>query len=243
MSRATELPHAQRVLAVGAHPDDVDLLCAGTLEKFRRQGAKVFIGIATNGDMGSMLLQPPELAKVREAEARASADVLGAELLWLGYPDEFLYDTAEARPVFIEMIRKAAPDLIITHTPDDYHPDHRAVSEAVFGASFVAAVPNVLTNTEVAPTIPPLYYMDSLGGVGFMPTDYVDITDTFDAKVRALECHESQMVWLKEYNDVDIIDFIEVTARFRGLACGARYAEGYRRAEVWPRVPSRRVLP
>ena len=87
----------RRVLAVGAHPDDIEILCAGTLARCRENGDTIVICVATNGDMGSMTHQPPELAKIREAEARASAAHLDAEFHWLAYTDEFLYPDHDTR--------------------------------------------------------------------------------------------------------------------------------------------------
>src|SRR5687768_10841177 len=193
-----------RVLAVGAHPDDVEILCAGTLAKCRVRGDEVVICVATNGEMGSMRIPPAELAGVREAEARESAAKIGAELIWLGYPDEFLYPDHDARMRFIEMIRRARPDAIITHAPNDYHQDHKTVSELVFVSSFIAAVPNVHTQTPTHPNIPSLFYMDTLAGNDFLPEEYVDISDTLQMKLEMLRCHKSQLEWLGDYNGIDI---------------------------------------
>ncbi|MFI5384728.1 MAG: PIG-L deacetylase family protein [Fimbriimonadales bacterium] len=232
-----------RVLAVGAHPDDIEILCAGTLARCRARGDTVVMCIATNGDKGHKDIKPPALARIREAEARASATMLGAELIWLGFEDEFIYPDHDTRLRFVQMIREARPDIIITHHPEDYHQDHRTVSELVFVSSFVAAIPNVETATANHGKIPALYYMDTLGGVGFMPSEYVNVTDTMALKCDMLRCHKSQLEWLHDYNGIDILDFMEVVARFRGLACGVRHAEGYTKAEVWPRVGAERVLP
>lgn len=233
----------RRVLAVGAHPDDIEILCAGTLARCVARGDTVILCVATNGNMGSMTLAPAELAEVRESEAKASAAILGAELIFLGYPDEFLYPDHDTRMRFIQMIRSARPDVIITHSPNDYHQDHRTVSDLVFVASFMAAVPHVETASPFHNAIPPLYYMDTLAGLGFEPTEYVDITETLDTKLAMLRCHQSQLEWLGDYNDIDIVEFVTVTARFRGLQCGARYAEGFRRADVWPRMTAGTMLP
>jgi len=228
----------RRVLAVGAHPDDIEILCAGTLARLRERGDTIILCVATNGNMGSMTIPPGELAAVREAEARESAALLGAELHWLGYADEFLYPDHATRMQFIEMIRVARPDVILTHSPDDYHQDHRTVSELVFVASFIAAVPHVETASPRHPAIPPLYYMDTLAGVNFLPTTHVDITGTLETKLRMLRCHRSQLEWLGNYNGIDIVEFVTTVARFRGLQSGVRFAEGFRRAEAWPRVPA-----
>lgn len=234
---------SQRILAVGAHPDDIEILCAGTLAKCRARGDEIVICVATNGNMGSMKIPPGELAGIREAEARESAGKLGADLIWLGFADEFIYHDHETRMRFIEMIRSARPDVIITHAPNDYHQDHRTVSELVFVSSFIAAVPNVKTESTRHEQIPPIYYMDTLAGVDFQPTDYVDIMETLETKLEMLRCHKSQLEWLGDYNGIDIVEFATTVARFRGLQSGVRYAEGFRRADAWPRVSTGRLLP
>lgn len=243
MSILTEDSRLRRILAIGAHPDDIEILCAGTLARCRARGDEIVICVATNGDMGSMKHAPPELAAMREAEARESAAKLDAEFHWLGYPDEFLYPDHDTRMRFIEMIRAARPDLILTHAPNDYHQDHRMVSELVFVSSFIGAVPNVKTLSPTHPQIAPIYYLDTLAGVDFLPTEYVDITETLDSKLAMLQCHKSQLEWLGDYNGIDIVEFATTVARFRGLQCGARYAEGFRRADAWPRVTTSRLLP
>ena len=80
-----------RVLAVGAHPDDLELLCGGTLAKYAQLGHHVTMAVATNGEVGSMTLTKEEIAAVRKAEAAAAAAVIGADFVWMGYPDEFLF--------------------------------------------------------------------------------------------------------------------------------------------------------
>jgi LmbE family N-acetylglucosaminyl deacetylase len=131
----------------------------------------------------------------------------------------------------------------LTHAPNDYHQDHRTVSELVFVASFIGAVPHVQTASPVHPRICPLYYFDTLAGVDFLPTEYVDITDTLETKLEMLRCHKSQLEWLGDYNNIDIIEFTTTVARFRGLQCGVRYAEGFRHADAWPRLTTQRLLP
>jgi LmbE family N-acetylglucosaminyl deacetylase len=232
-----------RVLAVGAHPDDIEILCSGTLARCKARGDTVIMCVATNGNMGHKQIKPTELAKIRKREAGESAAILGAELIWLDFEDEFIYPGHETRMRFIEMIRQSRPDVVITHHPQDYHQDHRTVSELVFAATFISAIPNVETATAEHAKIPALYYMDTLAGVGCQPTEYVDITETIDTKRSMLGCHKSQLEWLTDYNGIDIVDFIEVMGRFRGLACGAQYAEGFVRADVWPRISAGRLLP
>lgn len=232
-----------RVLAVGAHPDDIEILCAGTLARCRARGDEIVICVATNGDMGSFSKMPPELAAIRESEARASAEHLDAEFHWLGYPDEFVYPDHATRMRFIQMIRDARPDLILTHAPNDYHQDHKTVSELVFVSSFISAVPHVETAAPTHGQIAPIYYFDTLAGVDLLPTEYVDITETLETKLDMLRCHKSQLEWLGDYNGIDIVEFATTVARFRGLQSGVKYAEGFRRADAWPRVTTERLLP
>ena len=233
----------QRILAVGAHPDDLEILCSGTLAKYVRRGARVIMAIATDGSAGHMLIPPDELAVIRQQEAQEAASLIGAELRWLGYPDELIFEDIDTRLRFVDVIREAQPDLILTHDPNDYHPDHRVVSRLVFDASFVSGLPSIKTDHPAHPGVCPLYYFDTLTGANFLPTEFVDITGTFEAKKDMLACHTSQVSWLKAHDNIDVMDFITVMARSRGLQCGAQYAEGFRAEYAWGRNRAYRVLP
>jgi len=232
-----------RILAIGAHPDDLEVLCAGTLARYTQEGHEVVMCVATDGTAGHMVIKPPELAQIREREARAAAEVIKAEFIWLGFPDELIFNDRETRLAFVDAIRQARPGVIITHAPDDYHPDHRVVSSLVFDTSFIASLPNIETNQPAHPVVPPLYYMDTLAGKGFHPTEYVDISTTIETKRQMLACHESQLKWLKDHDNIDVMEFMEVVARTRGFQCNRPYAEGVRQADVWPRTLSSRILP
>lgn len=232
-----------RVLAVGAHPDDLEILCGGTLARFAARGDVVVMLVMTDGSAGHAEIGAVELAAIREREARAAAAVIGAELVWLGLPDEFVFNDEPTRRRLLEAIRAAQPDLILTHEPEDYHPDHRATSRAVFDASFVMGLPNVQTASPPHPGVAPLFYFDTLAGVGFQPAEYVDITPTFATKQAMLAAHESQVAWLRHHDAIDIQAFMETVARFRGLQCGSQYAEAFRPAHAWPRLRTERLLP
>lgn len=232
-----------RVLAVGAHPDDVEILCAGTLLRYRQDGHEVVICVATNGEQGHFILKPEDLREIRHQEAQASANQCGAELIWMDIPDEFIYHDHQTRMAFIEMVRQARPDVVITHNPEDYHMDHRVVSELVFVSTFMATLPHVETASPPIARLPVLYYMDSLAGAQFIPTEYVDITSVIEQKIAMMQCHQSQVKWLKEHDNIDITDFIRVMGRFRGLSAGVMYAEGFRRLEAWGRGTVKRLLP
>jgi LmbE family N-acetylglucosaminyl deacetylase len=233
----------RRVLAVGAHPDDLEILCGGTLAQYAHRGATVVMAIATDGSAGHMIIPPKELAQIRHEEAQRSANLIGAELDWLGFDDELIFEDISTRLRFIDLVRAAQPDMILTHDPGDYHPDHRVVSRLVFDASFIAGLPNIKTEHPAHPGVQPLYYFDTLSGASFTPTEYVDISETYDTKRAMLECHASQLKWLKEHDNIDALDFIDVMARSRGLQCNVKYAEGFRPELAWARMRPYRVLP
>lgn len=232
-----------RVLAVGAHPDDIEILCAGTLAACKARGDEVIMAVATDGRMGHKELLPPALAEIRRGEQEASARILGAELIWLGIRDEYVFDGEAARNLFIDLYRRARPDFIITHFPGCYHPDHRAVEKLLFDASFVGSVKHVESGYPYLPAVTPFFHMETLAGVDFIPTELVDVSAHFETKKRMLECHQSQLKWLKDHDGIDIVEFMATVTRFRGIQAGVRYAEGFRRVLTWPRGTPRRLLP
>ncbi len=161
----------------------------------------------------------------------------------LGFADGELYPDAESTRRFVDAIRLAKPDLIITHCPEDYHGDHRAVSRIVADASFLATVQYYETEQPAHPVTCPIYYMDTVAGVGFHPMDYVDISSTIELKRQAMSKHASQFRWLQEHHETDALAMIDIVARFRGVQCGTEFAEGFRRMEAWGRLTASRLLP
>lgn len=231
------------VLAIGAHPDDVEILCTGTLARFVGDGHDVTIAHASVGDKGHGEIPHGDVAAVRRSEARAAAEVIGAKSRTLGFLDGDIGINPENLRAVVDLIRSVRPDLIVTHAPNDYHADHRAVTQLVLDASFMATVPYFPSRERSHDVACPVYFMDTLAGIGFHPTEYVDITDTIDLKQRAMACHRSQVTWLADHHDSDVAELIETFARFRGLQSSVRYAEGFRRFDAWGRVPTRRLLP
>ena len=191
---------------------------------------------ATNGDKGHLEIAPAELAVVRERESRAAAAVIGAEVFWLGFPDGDLFYDRETRHVFIEMLRQARPDLILTHWPEAYHPDHVATGQLVFGANYICTVPHVKTETEAAQQVAPMYYMDVSHDLRSEAGEYVDVTAVYDLKRQMLACHESQLVWLRDHDGVDVLERMAARDRALGHQCGVDFAErfvprGFRRTD------------
>jgi LmbE family N-acetylglucosaminyl deacetylase len=232
-----------RVLAVGAHPDDLEILCAGTLAKFAQRGDQVIIAVATNGEVGSATLPKAEIAAIRRREAQASANLIGAEFIWMGYPDEFLFSTQETRLDFINLVRKARPDVILAHAPVDYHPDHRTSGQILWDIRVMTTVPNIKTEEPPCDRIPEIYYFDTLAGIDFVPQHYVDISDTFEMKKAMLACHQSQSAWLESQYDMNYMQFIEYVCRYRGVQCGVKYAECFQVSPTWPKLHKPPLLP
>jgi N-acetylglucosamine malate deacetylase 1 len=230
------------VLAVGCHPDDLEIGCGGTLHKYVMDGHHVTMCVIANGNRGHAIIMPDELRAVRHGEAQSAAYVLGAELVELDVPDLEVdsYDNSCVEKL-VEAIRTCKPDVIITHSPDDYMKDHIEVSCLVMDASFSASVPHFATGSPCG--IAPIYFMDTLAGVGFLPEEYVDITATIERKIAALEMHESQVKWMRDHDGIDFAEFVRVCSRFRGLQSGCIYAEGFRAYRAWPRLSPKRLLP
>jgi len=233
------------ILCVAAHPDDTELLCAGTLARYVKEGHTVTIAIFTDGSIGDAIVKPDVLSMTRQKEAQAAADILGANLIWVGVTDELVFPDKEQRHMMIDVLRKADPDVIFTHSPNDYHPDHRYVSQLVFDSYFQKGLPHMPGQSQPACRFASaqVYYMDNISGVNFLPTEYVDISDFFEVKKAMLACHKSQFVAMEDLASIDMNRMIELQAGFRGMAAGCRYAEGFTRLEASQRGLTRRVLP
>lgn len=234
-----------RVMAVCAHPDDAEILVGGTLAKYRKRNDEVFIVVATNGAMGHPTLPPAEIAQLRQQEAQNAAALIGAKLIWLGFPDEFMYDTPENRLVMINAFRQCRPDVVLTHWPGDlYNPDHTVTGQMANDVAIMTTVPNIETNMPPCEKIPVVYFMDSMAGVGFIPEEYVDITVEMETKQRMLAEHRSQVSdWLVNQYNVSMAELVDIGNRYRGIQSGVRYAEGFLRAKAWPRGIAGTLLP
>ena len=232
------------VLAIGCHPDDIEVNCAGTLAKCVQRGDKVTVCHVANGNMGHAIIQPDELREMRAKEAQNAGALAGIEVVTCDIGDVVVYDSCkEQRDKVVDVIRKVQPDFIITHAPNDYMPDHVAVSKLVFDASFAASVPHYETGVPGDAKVTPIYYMDNLAGVNTIPTEYVDITDTIDLKLEMLECHISQMKWMRDHDNIDFAEFVKTCARYRGLQSGVQYAEAFTQCLAWPKITTKRLLP
>ena len=232
------------ILAIGCHPDVLEIGCAGTLAKYAERGDRVIMCHVANGNLGHVVIMPDELRKMRTKEAEDAAALIGAESINIDVGDMHV-EASERETInrLIEVVRYAKPDLIITHNPDDYMRDHQQTSQLAFHASFGSSIPHIQTATEAYGEIVPIFYMDTLAGINFVPTEYVDVTETIETKLKMLACHESQIKWMLEHDKIDFIDFVRTCSKYRGLQCGVPYAEGFRQYAGWPRFSTKRLLP
>lgn len=239
------------VLAIGAHGDDLEMFCGGTLALYAQRGDNVIMCVVTDG-RGRPKGDPDQIAAIRKAEAEASAAVIGARSVWMGVPDGGLWFDAPTRHLFVEVIRETQPDVIITHPAEDYHPDHKTTSRLVMDAAQIARTSNYNSKYPPHRATVPIAFMDSERGVDFLPEDYVDISGVYDLKLKMLLQHKSQLMPDLRYDPDWVMPpdqqngfarYIEIVSAFRGLACDVRYAEGFRWWRVANRLVPRRVLP
>jgi len=231
------------ILAVGAHPDDLEILCGGTLAKYAVLGHKVTMAVLTNGNMGRPDTQPERMAEIRREEFRRSAALIGAETVWMDVDDELSVIDLETRLHMVDVFRETKPDVVITHSDRDYHVDHRNTSQLVFEAAPLSCVHQIRRFFPELDKQPLIYHFDTLGAIDFQPGEYVDITDYMEKKQAMYACHASQIDWMRTATGFDITEVIDAVARVRGYAAGVKYAEGFRRVDAWYRGTTQRILP
>lgn len=224
-----------RILAIHAHPDDIETLCAGTLALLAEQGHAITLATMTAGDCGSTVMDNDETARVRTDEAARSASLIGADYVCVGIPDLCVFNDDPTRRMVTEVLRGIAPDIVITASPADYHPDHEATSVLVRDACFAAPVPNYEPGGAKPLTdIPHLYFCDPIegrdrSGVKIVPDFAVNVEMTFTRKAEMLACHDSQRSWvLKQHGIDDYMGSMEVWTKKQGARFGVGYAEGFR---------------
>ncbi|TIV54971.1 PIG-L deacetylase family protein [Mesorhizobium sp.] len=212
-----------KILALGAHPDDIEIFMFGTLAAYAAQGAELNFAIATDGARGGTG-DPAALARLRRKEAAKAAGLLGVEPRFLDFPDGALVADAAFIAALKALIGEVKPDLAITHAPYDYHGDHRALSDGVrIAASFAV----------------PVLHADTLGGTGFSPTHYVEISQYWDIKAEAIRAHQSQ-------GPEHYVHRARLQNEFRAGQCNGvsgALAEAFRFEPTFPFADIRALLP
>ncbi len=237
------------VLAICAHPDDAEFRCAGTLYLLGKKGWDVHIATLSQGDCGSAVLQPNEIAAIRRQEAINAAARIGATYHCMGGQDLKIFDDDVMRAATIAVVRQVRPDVIITHFPVDYMPDHDVASAVAKCAAFTASIKNYVSGpcASLPPVDAPisLYYFGPLGGVDWFGKPvrsefYVDISSIIEDKAEALGCHTSQREWLRVQHGMDqYIEEMRGMDKDAGAVVGVAYAEGLtmHRGHGYPQTP------
>jgi LmbE family N-acetylglucosaminyl deacetylase len=195
-----------KILAIGAHPDDIEVGCAGTLAKYVHAGHDIYLLVMTEGHMGGK-------RAVRKKEQLKSAKILKPrELLWGGCEDTSLSLHMNKMVQDIEaVLKKITPDFIFVQYDDDTHQDHRSLSKATISAT--RYVRNVL-------------FYEGPTTQNFSPTVFVDIKETIDTKFATLLAHQSQ-VRKTNIEGLSITDIVRSTAVFRGIQGRVQFAEAF----------------
>ncbi len=183
-----------RIIAFGAHPDDCELRLAGTATKWAAQGHHVKFVSVTNGDVGHWGQAGGPLARRRTAEVKRCAEILGIQTEVLDIHDGELLPTLENRRIITRLIREWKADLVLSHRPNDYHPDHRNAGVLVQDAAYMVTVPFFCPDTPFLTKNPVfLYFEDRFQKPTRFAADIVvDITDVIDKKLAAVAALESQ---------------------------------------------------
>lgn len=228
-------------LAVLAHPDDAEFLCAGTLIRLHREhGWAIHVATMTAGDCGSAEHTPDEIGRIRKAEGKAACDAVGAVYHCLDERDLRVIFGERAVEKVCRLLNAVRPDVVFTHSPEDYHLDHEQTSHSVRAAAFAAPVPNYLHwpgHLEPHPPlgrIPHLYYCDPTEGKDqfgreIAPAFRVGVAAAVEDKARMLACHESQRAWLRKHHGMDnLVESMKAWSAKRAAVAGVGYAEGFR---------------
>jgi len=227
----------ERIFAVMAHPDDAELLCAGTLARAKSDGAEIGICVLCRGDKGLRAGEVIDnLAEMRQAEATQAAAIVGARLFWFGANDAELFDGLPQRRALVEIYRQFRPTLIIAHFAQDYHPDHRAAAQLAEAASWFCASRGYKTESPALEAAPAVWFADALNMSGFAPHFFIDVSQQLELKKKMLACHQSQ---IRRGGDRDFAPLTELMlhqAQSRGAEAGVFAAEAFAAHHVFKRA-------
>lgn len=226
------------VLALFAHPDDAEILCAGTLLHLADRGAKIHLASMTAGDCGSMELPGPTIAEIRIREAQNAGRLIGAPYSCMEQKDlQVFYDRRTVSKV-MELVRLSEPQIVFTHSPHDYMVDHEITSRLAQTACFGASAPNFRTGSwgsaKPLRRVPHLYYSQPFGGRDILGAPipsriFVDISETLERKGKMLACHKSQVAFLKAQQGIeDLQGMLREMGAYAGKQGGMELAEGFR---------------
>jgi len=223
------------VLSIGAHPDDAEFLCAGTLTLLRERGWQVHIATLTPGDCGTVEYGREEISRIRKGEAAKAAALLEGGYHCVGCDDVFIMYDRPTLVKVIELVRRVRPALVFTLCAEDYMTDHVMTGRLAMTACFACGIVNIATpGADAFEPVPHLYYTDPAEGKDIYgrsaPTSHiVDISSVIETKEKMLACHESQRNWLLAHHGMDeYVYSMKDWSAERGRQIGAACGEGFR---------------
>lgn len=226
------------VFAVAAHPDDIEIMMAGTFLSLGQRGHQLHYMNVANGSCGSFDTNAEETIALRTAESQNAANLLGATYHPPLVDDLQVYYTPELVAKLCAVIRKINPEILLIPAPVDYMEDHTNVSRLMVTAAFCRAMPNFITDPPVEPIQSnmavyhalPYGLQDQLRNP-VPPQLYVDVTDMMEKKTKSLACHKSQKEWLDKSQGLDsfLKTMQEMTAQVGRMSGNIQYAEGWQR--------------
>ncbi len=225
------------VLAIGAHPDDIDIYAGGTMLRYVERGDTVKFCVVTSGDIGHYKYSREELSAIRREEQLESAKIAGVETKFIGLPERIVDDNP-TRDAIINVIRWANPDVVFTHWPDDSSVDHHIIGNIVKQALLCLKWKNQQTEYPPIDKLPKVFFWEPNGGFNYQPEQYVDISAQMEKKRSMLACHKSQVELEQDY-----MHCIEAMGMYRGLQAGCAYAEGFKAHLSFENPPDYRLLP
>ena len=223
------------VMVIAAHPDDAEFGVAGTVARWTREGKQVVYVVCTSGDKGTSdrNLKPEKLAEIRKNEQLAAAKLLGvADVIFLGYPDQGLEDTPSFRKEIVRVIRQYRPFLVVTSDPYRryiWHRDHRVMGQVALDAVFPFARDHLAYPDLLEEGLEPHKVKEMMFWGSDAPNYRSDITDTFDLKMSAFQCHRSQISHMDSSAFKD-----RLRKRYQDMAVGEKFAlaEAFHRIEI-----------
>jgi len=219
------------ILAFGAHPDDVELSCAGTILIEKKHGKKVGVIDMTAGELGTR-----GNVEIRKKEAAEAGKILGADIRDnLSMPDGFFKNDEAHQKKIITALRKYQPEIILCNAPEDRHPDHGRSSALVTEAAFLSGLRKIITEEDKTTQMAwrPKYVFYYIQDRFLNPDFVIDITEVFDRKIEAIKAHKTQFYnpGLNEpetyISSADFLDSIVYRAKMLGKMIGVKYAEGF----------------
>ena len=222
------------ILGIFAHPDDAEFSCTGTLSLFHKKaGWDVHIATLASGDKGTAEHTQGEISRIRKSEATRSASLLNGTYHCLDFEDVYIFYNRESINKTTALLRRIAPDIVITHNPVDYMVDHEVTSQIVRTACFAVGMKNLDVDETPLESVPHLYYSDVMEGKDHFGKRismgiHVNISEVIEVKEKMLKCHASQRNWLRAYHKMDeYVLSMKNNAIARGKECNTDYAEGF----------------